>query len=270
MNSNILEKIEALPPLDDTIIKIQRICTDRNSSLADLVKVVEGDPMLTANILKASNSPLYGFAREIKNVSHAVSLFGMATVRGFALASVIKRSIKINFSPYGISNGKFLDTSIAQSALMFNWFSKVNREMLDILVPASFMMEVGKIIIANEIIEQNKKDEFRGLIKEIKNPLDVSAIEEQVVGLNNEEVTSRVFRKWNLENELVGAIRYSNNPEKADEHIRPFSTALLVVKKCINIFTKFEEGEIESSLEILTKNNLKHEPFLNAIQKANQ
>ena len=58
MDSNILKKIKALPPLDDTIMKIQRICTDKNSSLNALVKDVEGDPMLTANILKSSNQTI--------------------------------------------------------------------------------------------------------------------------------------------------------------------------------------------------------------------
>ena len=53
MDENILKKIKSLPPLDDTVLKIQRICVDKNSSLADLVKVVESDPMLTANILKS-------------------------------------------------------------------------------------------------------------------------------------------------------------------------------------------------------------------------
>ncbi len=124
MDNNLLKKIKALPPLDDTIMKIQRICTDKNSSLNDLVKVVEGDPMLTANILKSSNSPLYGFSREIKNVSHAISLFGMATIRGFALSSAIKQNMKIDLSPYDLTNAKFLEISVAQSALMFNWFSK--------------------------------------------------------------------------------------------------------------------------------------------------
>ena len=62
--SDALKKIKALPPLDDTILKIQRICVDKNSSLADLVKVVESDPMLTANILKSSNSKNTG---KVKN-----------------------------------------------------------------------------------------------------------------------------------------------------------------------------------------------------------
>ena len=208
MDSNILKKIKALPPLDDTIMKIQRICTDKNSSLNDLVKVVEGDPMLTANILKSSNSPLYGFSREIKNISHAISLFGMATIRGFALSSAIKQNIKIDLSPYDLINAKFLEISVAQSALMFNWFSKVDRYMLDILVPASFMMEVGKIVIANELIEQNKTEEF--------------------------------------------------------------ITALLIIKNCINIFGQLEDSAITSSLDILAKNDLDQEVFLNAVEKVKQ
>ena len=174
MDDSILKKIKALPPLDDTILKIQRICVDKNSSLADLVKVVESDPMLTANILKSSNSPLYGFSREIKNIAHAVSLFGMATVRGFALSSAIKQNIKINLAPYNISEASFLEISTIQSSFMFKWYSKVNKSMLQILQPASFMMEVGRIVIANELVDQKKDAAFKEALKTIQTPLQLS------------------------------------------------------------------------------------------------
>jgi len=270
MDSNILKKIKALPPLDDTIIKIQRICTDKNSSLNDLVKVVEGDPMLTANILKSSNSPLYGFSREIKNISHAISLFGMATIRGFALSSAIKQNIKIDLSPYNITNAKFLEISVAQSALMFNWFTKVNRELLDILVPASFMMEVGKIVIANELIEQNLIEQFTEGLSKATSPLEISALEKEIVGFSNEEITAKIFEQWNLEAELIETIKYSNNPEEAEEHIQPYATALQIVKTSINIFGQLEESGIASSLEIIEKHEINQELFLNAIEKVKQ
>ncbi len=270
MDSNILKKIKALPPLDDTIMKIQRICTDKNSSLNDLIKVVEGDPMLTANILKSSNSPLYGFSREIKNISHAISLFGMATIRGFALSSAIKQNIKIDLSPYNLANAKFLEISVAQSALMFNWFTKVDRNMLDILVPASFMMEVGKIIIANEIIEQKLTEQFLEGFRSVKTPIELSALEKITVGFSNEEITAKIFEQWNLEGELVETIRYSNTPNEADEHIQPFANALLVIKNTINIFGQFKDDSIKSSLKILEDNNMNQELFLNAIEKVKQ
>jgi len=270
MDSNILKKIKALPPLDDTIMKIQRICTDKNSSLNDLVKVVEGDPMLTANILKSSNSPLYGFSREIKNISHAISLFGMATIRGFALSSAIKQNIKIDLSPYDLTNSKFLEISVAQSALMFNWFTKVDRNMLDILVPASFMMEVGKIVISNEIKEQNLSEQFIEGLKNATSPSDISNLEKEIIGFNNEEITAKIFEQWNLEAELVESIKYSNDPTKADEHIAPYATALQIIKTSINIFGQLEENGIKAAIEIIEKNNMDKELFLNAVEKVNQ
>lgn len=270
MNDDMLAKIKALPPLDDTIIKIQRTCTNKDSSLNDLVKIVEGDPMLTANILKSSNSPLYGFSREIKNISHAISLFGMATIRGFALSSAIKQNIKIDLKPYGISSAQFLRISVAQSALTFNWFGKENRDMLDILVPASFMVEVGKIIIAREIIEKDKSEEFAEKLKEISTPDELSNLETELVGFSNEEITAKIFEHWNLEAELVDTIRYSNKPYEADAHMQPFANALSIIKNTVNIFGQFEEKSIESSLELVQKHDFNQELFLDAIKKVNQ
>ncbi|MBE0492094.1 MAG: HDOD domain-containing protein [Sulfurospirillum sp.] len=270
MESSIIKKIKSLPPLDDTILKIQQVCNDKNSSLNELVKIVETDPMLTANILKSSNSPLYGFSREIKNISHAISLFGMATIRGFALSSAIKQNLKIDLSPYGISNQQFLTISTQQSALMFNWYSKINKSLLDILIPASFLMEVGKIIISHEITELGKKEEFFLQVKSLKTPLELSNIEKEFVGFSNEEITAKIFETWNLELELVESIRYCNDPQNAPEHIKAYSTALLAIKTCINIFGAFTNDSIAATLSLLAQNELDQEIFLAAIEKVNQ
>lgn len=267
MDENILKKIKALPPLDDTVLKIQRICVDKNSSLADLVKVVESDPMLTANILKSSNSPLYGFSREIKNIAHAVSLFGMATVRGFALSSAIKQNIKINLEPYKINNNTFLDISTLQSTFMFKWYSKVNKAMLDVLQPASFMMEVGKIIIAHELIEQRKNEPFQEAIAHVKTPSALSALEKEYVGFSNEEITAKIFEQWNLESELVDAIKYSNSPDTAPEHIRAYAEALHIIQTAINIFAQLSQDSVDSALALIERYGLEKEPFLQTYEQ---
>lgn len=270
MDDSILKKIKALPPLDDTIMKIQRICVDKNSSLADLVKVVEGDPMLTANILKSSNSPLYGFSREIKNISHAISLFGMATVRGFALSSAIKQNIKINLSPYNITNNAFLEISTLQSTFMFKWYSKVNRSMLDILQPASFMMEVGKIVIANELIDLKKDTLFKEALLGIHSPIELSSLEKELVGFSNEEITAKIFEQWNLEGELVESIKFSNDTKHASEHIKPYAQALSVVKKCINIFGQCDDISVARALNDFESYGLAPEPFIQTIEQFQQ
>jgi HD-like signal output (HDOD) protein len=118
MNENILKKIKSLPPLPKSVMEIQKITSDPDGSIGDLIKVVKEDPMLTANLLKAANSPLYGFSRQIKNVDQAVSLFGMSTVKGFAVASAVRSSMKIDLSAYGLSETKFVSVSQLQNALV--------------------------------------------------------------------------------------------------------------------------------------------------------
>jgi len=103
MNDDILKKIKQVPPLPESTMQIEAVYQDPNSSFNDMVKILEKDPLLTADILKAANSPLYGFSREINAINQAVGLFGMGTVRGFALASIVKKSFDLNLSPYGIS-----------------------------------------------------------------------------------------------------------------------------------------------------------------------
>ncbi|EMG30815.1 HDOD domain-containing protein [Campylobacter showae] len=267
MNESIYKHIKALPPLDDTVVKIQAICRNENSSMNDLSQVVEKDPMLTANVLRSANSPLYGFSREITTVSRAVALFGMATVRGFALSSAVKKSFKINLDPYGITNQDFLNISMIQNALMYNWYSKINASDLAILSPASFMLEVGKIVISNELNETGKAAEFKANLKNISNPFDLSELENKIVEISNETVTAKIFEQWNLESELVDAIFYSNNPDDAPEHIKSYSKALKVVKSAVNIFNQLNDDNLQNTLMCLDEYGFAQDKFLEAVAK---
>ena len=267
MDNAIIKKIKSLPPLDDTVLMIQRIAADKNSSMQDLVKVVERDPMLTANILKSANSPLYGFSKEIKNVGHAISLFGMATIRGFALSSAIKDNIKINLEPYGLSNQSFLDISTLQSILMFKWYSRVNRSMLDVLQPASFMLEVGKLIISHELIEQGKDKDFKNALQEEQTLENLMRLEKEMVGFTNEEITSKIFEQWNLESELVESIQFSNEPFLASEYIQDFSKALQIIKNSANIFGLLQENQQENALSLIKEYNLNPDAYLKAVEQ---
>ena len=267
MNDSIYKKIKALPPLDDTVIQIQRLHADENSSISDLTKVVEKDPMLTANILRSANSPLYGFSQEITTVARAISLFDMATIRGFALSSTIKKSFSINLEPYGITAQDFLNISTIQNALMYNWYSKIKPKSLEILSPASFMLEIGKIVLAHELTEYNEDEEFKSRLKNIVYPSDLALLETEFLEITNEEVTAKIFEQWNLETELVNSILYSNDPEEAPEHIKEYAKALKVIKTAVNIFNQLDDVSIQNTLPLLDEYGFGHDTFLMATAK---
>ena len=228
----ILDKVKAFPPLDDTVNQVMAVCNDVDSSVADLAKVVKSDPMTTTNILKAANSPLYGFSREIKSIEQAVSIFGMETVKGFAFSSFLQKKPDLDLSPYRIDAKDFAAISEQQNAFVAKWY-KGKRAKLDMLTLPSFLMEIGKIVLASLVIEHGKKDEFMDLVDQVKTLEDMYTLEKKVFGITNEEVTAILLQDWNFDPVMSNAIRYLNNPQEAEENVQEYAQVLQVVKTVI-------------------------------------
>lgn len=270
MNESIFKSIKNLPPLDDTITQIQQICHDENANMSDLIAVIKRDPMLTANILHSANSPLYGFSREISDVSQAVNLFGMATIRGFALYGAIKHSFKMDLSPYNIDGTKFLDIVSTQSILIFDWYAKANRSALNVLSPSSFLMEIGKIVVAKELIESKKADEFKSKLANINTIEELSQLESQLVGSNSEEITAQILEQWHFEEEIVQSIKYLNKISQAPKEIKNYAIALNAAKTSVNVLNKFKPENIQSALNFVEKNGLDKDKFALALKKVQE
>ncbi len=259
-NETILEKVKAFPPLDDTVAKVMAICNDENGSVGELAKVVQADPMTMANILKAANSPLYGFSREIKSISQAVSIFGMDTVKGFAFSSFLQKKMDLNLAPYGVKADKFTMITEKQNAFAVNWF-KQKRVMLDTLALTSFLMEMGKIVLANIVIEHEKADEFKAHVDQTTSLEDLEKLEKQVFGMSNEEVTSIIFKEWNFDETMCDAIKYLHHPEEASEEARPYAQALQIIKTLISTKDFDQETQIAKATELVEKYDLEVAKF---------
>jgi HD-like signal output (HDOD) protein len=57
----IIERIDDLPTLPRTVLKITELVNDPKSSAKDLARVITDDQVLTARLLKLVNSSFYGF-----------------------------------------------------------------------------------------------------------------------------------------------------------------------------------------------------------------
>ena len=82
MTKTLLENINAIPPLPESVQEVERVYNNPDSTLEDMQQAIEKDPLLTASILRIVNSPMYGVSRTITNVLQAISLLGKGTVVG--------------------------------------------------------------------------------------------------------------------------------------------------------------------------------------------
>lgn len=246
MKSSIIDSIKSLPPLSATIVEINRIYADENSTIKDMAKAIEHDPMIIANILKIANSPLYGFGKEIKNAAQAVSLFGMNMTRTIALGNSVKKLLNVDMQPYKITSEEFAHISSLQATLMFNWYMKINRHKAEELYLAAFLQETGKILIASEIIQN---DETISFASEIENSNNIATVEKAYLDATSGEVTALVFKHWGFESDFIEMIKYSDNPSEAPDDIKEFSTALNIIKTIVPINKPFSEMSINFGLK---------------------
>lgn len=263
MTEDILKKIKQLPPLPESAMQIEAVYQDPDSTFNDMVKILEKDPLLTADILKAANSPLYGFSREINTINQAVGLFGMGTVRGFALASIVKKSFTLDLSPYGIDNDMFSNFSKKQHALTTAWCIKNENKLLGILSPAAFLVEIGKVLIAQQILTDKTQEKFKEALINLQN---VEAAEREVAGVDTPEVSATIFEHWRFEAGLVETIRNCQNPEGAREEIKKAAQILQVVRTAVPINGVITEQSTAAAKELITKYNLDMESFDKALQ----
>ncbi len=265
MNDNILKKIKQLPPLPESAMQIEAVYQDPNSGFNDMVKILEKDPLLTADILKAANSPLYGFSREINAISQAVGLFGMGTVRGFALASIVKKSFSLDLSPYGINNEMFSALSKKQHGLMTAWCLRKENKLLGVLSPAAFLVEIGKVLIAQQIISDELEDDFKNALEHFENVEDA---EKEVMGVNTPEVSSNIFKHWRFEDGLVDVIANCQDPENAKDEDKRAAQILHVVRMAVPMNGQITDESIEKARELIGKYNLDIESFDKVLENA--
>jgi HD-like signal output (HDOD) protein len=232
MNQSIFESIKSLPPLPKTIIQVQEVYANPESSIADLVRVIEDDPMIIANLLKAANSPLYSFQKDITNIAQAVSLFGMSMTRALVLGNSVRKLLNVDMEPYGTTSDNFADISAKQAALIQKWYSKIDRVKADKLFLAALLQETGKILIASHVIQKNETTSFKS---EIEMSYNIPAVEKSYVGETGSAVTAAIFEHWGFEDEFIEMIRYSDDPLSAPSHVKELSIALNIVKTAIPI-----------------------------------
>lgn len=265
MTEEVLKKIKQLPPLPETAMKIEEVYQDPNSTFNDMAKIIEQDPLLTADILKAANSPLYGFSREINSISQAVGLFGMGTVRGFALASIVKKSFSLDLSPYGITSEVFAELSKKQHALVAKWCLRKENRLMGVLSPAAFLVEIGKVIIAQIIMSHKKEEEFKNAIEHLNG--DVDSAELEIVGVDTTEVSSKVFEHWKFEEKLVDTIKYAKNPETAgDDDTKRASAILKAVRETISLNGAVTDENISKAKATIEEFGLDVESYENALE----
>src|SRR4051794_15020324 len=86
-----LDRLADFPVLDGTVTRVIAIADDPETTTADLVAALEGDPTFAANLLRYANSAMMARPIRAKTVRQAVMLVGRKALRKLALEAATYR-----------------------------------------------------------------------------------------------------------------------------------------------------------------------------------
>jgi HD-like signal output (HDOD) protein len=187
----VLSEINGLISLPEVYLKFRQLMDDSESTLADLTQTINCDPNLTALVLKFVNSPLYGYAGRINNVSDAIRILGTDKLHNIVLAS----SVMALDYPNDIVPLK----TFWRGSLFSGIFASMLGRQLGIynsedLFVVGLLHEIGHLIIYSKYPMQAKKS----IIRVGEDSQSIHIAEQSILGFHYGHVGAKLMAIWLL------------------------------------------------------------------------
>jgi HD-like signal output (HDOD) protein len=262
---DLVKNIDEMPALSKVAMVIQGLYANGAHSVdvRKLIRMIEADIMLTANILKTINSPYYGFRSRISSISQAVTLLGTQQIYSLVIHYAISQHLTADTTIYGFNNAQFNEMCILQSSLTMQWYAKIDLRDTHILTSLALIMESGKIIISKELMESDYREEYRKGFLACEN---IPKFEQEFLSTTSYYLSALLFEHWNLTPVYSVVLKNldrdeSEYDEEVDAIMVQYIKAIDVIRTAINLKEVLTDESIQKASLKVTEMGLDSEGF---------
>ena len=194
----LFEQPNALPTIPKVVKHLFATLGTSDLTVSQMTQQVEGDPVLTANLLRLTNSAYFGVPRRIGSVEEAVHLLGFSTITTLIISTVIQQGFS---GTPGTDLRPFWKYSI-HTATLARRLASISRLEPDAAFSAGLMHALGYLVMLSGMPEQ-----IRALDREV--PLlrsDRASQESSRFGYDYIRVTAELARRWEFPPMIIAAI----------------------------------------------------------------
>ena len=218
--------LKSLPPFPAVALQLLSLMDDDEAPMKKIVGLLRIDPALSAEILRVSNSALYGLSRRVDNVSHAIAVLGTEVVKRLALTVALGR-----FSHSFLRNQELRicwDHSVA-CALIAEELAQALDVARDRAYTSGLLHDVGRLALL--ACYPNEYGNLLAVARE--NDFDELECERQLFDIDHCAAGEWLGREWNLPQDFVDAIGQHHTAEAADRSMLSIIAAASAVADTI-------------------------------------
>ncbi|MGD9010354.1 MAG: HDOD domain-containing protein [Desulfobacteraceae bacterium] len=200
----IIHKVKKLSPIPIVIHKVLDFASKSDGTLDDLVRLVENDPAITANLLKACNSAHMGLPVKVNSVQQAVALLGIQKVIEVVVTQTLSVNLQRAQKGYGLAKGELWKQSVATAMVARNLAERRQLPLLPTIYTAALLKDIGKVVLHEFVADELEKIEYQVNIK------GYSFIEAEhlCIGMDHATLGGTIAEEWSFSDQMVFMIRH--------------------------------------------------------------
>jgi len=250
----LISGMESLPSLPSLYLEIVRMLSSDEPSMKEIGEVVGQDLGMSAKILQLVNSAFFGLPRHISDLTDAVFLLGVDTIKALVLAirvfsqfdqNQLKR-LKIEYIwPHSLAVGRL--------ARMISLAAGTSKHTADQALLAGNMHDLGKIVLA-----VNQPEKYKIFVEMAEtDSQDRLTLEKELFDASHPEIGAYLLGLWGLPDPIIEAVAHHHQPGVSAT--RTFNP-LAAVHVANTLVSRRNEGEgnmpIEATLDMAFLGNL--------------
>lgn len=242
----VVNALDKLPTLPGIAMKILEVVRDKEASLKQIADTISNDPSLSAEILKAINSPFYGLSKKVTSVHHAVNLLGISTIKSLALSFSLIKNFR-NRESGEFDHTKYWKDSLIGAVSTKLIAEKVAPEFAEDCFFLGLLQNIGTLTLVNSMPKQ-----YNLVMAEISNDgYQDHEAEKQIFGVDHMEVGAYLARSWGLPETFSAPIGYHHQPETLSTDDVDIQMYTRIVHLSSLIIELFNSREMSLSLGVL-------------------
>jgi putative nucleotidyltransferase with HDIG domain len=207
----IIARVEDLPTLPRTVLRITELVNDPRASAKDLSIIITDDQVLTARLLKLVNSSFYGFPQRVSTVTGAIVLLGFDAIRNLLLTTSVLDLFPARIAHVRRDQEQLWDHSLACAIGAKAIGNFLRHDKLEELFVAGLLHDIGKIVEMMFL-----PDEFARITERVRSEgVLISSAEQDLLGCTHADIGRLLAERWNLPAKLVGVIARHHTPTAA-------------------------------------------------------
>lgn len=196
----IIEQLGELPSAPVVLSKALKLTSDLDSNINDISKNIAADQSLAARVIRLSNSPLFGRAREIASLHEAIIVLGFDQVKSIIITASTAQMFQ---SGSHTKIAKVLwEHSLATAfgaRLIVQKCVELDKEEAYL---CGLLHDIGKLVMLKKIPEV-----YESIIATVKSTCrPFLEVEGRVLGFNHVQVCRELLSKWGFPTKLITQI----------------------------------------------------------------